>query len=244
MRLYDELAPWWPLLSPPAAYEDEAVFYQKTLLAACPRPPKTMLELGSGGGNNASFLKRRFQMTLVEPSEGMRRHSIALNPECEHLPGDMRTLRLNRLFDCVFVHDAVVYMTTEADLAKAIETAWLHLNAGGAALFAPDHVKENFRPSTEHGGEDGADGRGFRYLSWCWDPNPADDTYLVDYACLLRDADGSVRALHDRHVEGLFSRETWLRLLRRAGFEATMVPFDHSELEPGTYEQFVARRPE
>jgi hypothetical protein len=29
--------------------------------------------------------------------------------------GDMRTTRLGRQFDAVFVHDAVCYMTTEAD---------------------------------------------------------------------------------------------------------------------------------
>lgn len=47
----------------------------------------------------------------------------------------------------------------------------------------------------------------------------------------------------DRHVEGLFRREEWLRWLTEADFEALCVPFDHSELEPGTYELFVCRRP-
>ena len=62
------------------------------------------------------------------------------------------------------------------------------------------------------------------------------------YAYLLREADGSVRAVHDRHVEGFFPRALWLRLLDDAGFLSTAVPFDHSELEPGTYEVFVGRR--
>ena len=102
-------------------------------------------------------------------------------------------------------------------------------------------MKETFRPSTDHGGHD--DGRrGLRYLEWTWDPDPADTSYLTEYAYLLRDADGSVRAVHDRHVEGLFPRNLWLRLLEDAGFLAGAVSFDHSELEPGTYEIFVARR--
>lgn len=41
-----------------------------------------MLELGSGGGNNASHLKRHAAMTLVEPAPGMRTVSAALNPDC------------------------------------------------------------------------------------------------------------------------------------------------------------------
>ncbi|HEU0076919.1 MAG TPA: class I SAM-dependent methyltransferase [Longimicrobiaceae bacterium] len=241
-RLYGELASWWPLMSSPDEYVEEAAFYGQALADACERAPRTCLELGSGGGNNASHLKARFAMTLVEPAPGMLEVSRRLNPECEHVRGDMRTVRLDRRFDCVFVHDAVAYMTTEADLRSAIETAFVHCEPGGAALFAPDHVRENFRPSTDHGGSDG--GReGLRYLEWTWDPDPSDSTCLVDYAYLLRSADGSVRAVHDRHVEGLFSRADWLRWLAEAGFQPAVVPFDHSELEPGTYEVFVARKP-
>ena len=173
-----------------------------------------MLELGSGGGNNASHMKAHFpQMTLTDLSEGMLELSRTINPELEHVQGDMRTLRLGREFDAVFVHDAVVYMTTEADLRAAIETAAVHCRAGGVALFAPDHLRENFAPSTDHGGHDGEDGRGLRYLEWTWDPDPSDDTYTVDFAYLLREPDGTARVEQDRHLEGLFSRETWLRLL-------------------------------
>jgi SAM-dependent methyltransferase len=241
-RLYDELAPWWPLLSPPAEYLEEATFYGNELKQACDGRCRTVLELGSGGGNNASHLKADFDMVLVDLSPGMLAHSRALNPECEHVEGDMRTIRLGRQFDAVFVHDAVCYMTTGADLRRAIETAYLHCRPGGSALFAPDHVRENFAPSTDHGGHDGPD-RALRYLEWTWDPDPTDTTYTVDYAYVLRGPDGSTRVEWDRHVEGLFPRGDWLRLLADAGFEARVVPFDHSELEPGQYEVFVCRRP-
>jgi SAM-dependent methyltransferase len=244
MKMYNELAEWWPLLSAPADYAEEAAFYGSTLAAACDCPPRTVLELGSGGGNNASHLKARFEMVLVEPSAGMRKVSEALNPECEHVAGDMRTVRLGREFDAVFVHDAVCYMTTEPDLRMAIETAFIHCRPGGAALFAPDYVCENFTPSTEHGGEDNANGdRGFRYLEWVWDPDPSDGTYTVDYVFAMRTADGAVRVEHDRHLEGLFTRERWLRLLSEAGFEPHVVPFEHSELEPGSHEVFIAKKP-
>ena len=243
-KMYDELAAWWPLLSPPEGYEEEAAFYQRTIEQASDSdsPIHTLLELGSGGGNNAAHLKRRFEMVLVEPSAGMRAVSQALNPECEHVEGDMRTVRLGREFDAVFVHDAVCYMTSESDLAKAIATAFLHCRPGGTVLFAPDFVRENFRSDTDHGGSDG-DARGFRYLEWSWDPDPSDSTYIVDYAFVLRTPDGVARVEHDRHVEGLFARATWIRLLTEAGFEeARSVPMEHSELEPGSHEVFVARR--
>ena len=243
-KLYDELASWWTLLSSPAEYEEEAAFYRRELVEACVRPPRTVLELGSGGGNNASHLKGHFEtMVLVDPSEGMLDQSRALNPECEHVRGDMRTVRLGRQFDAVFVHDAVCYMTSEADVRQAIEAAYVHCRPGGAVLFAPDHVRENFGPNTDCGGHD-AGGKGLRYLEWTWDPDPADTTYVVDYAYLLREADGSVRVEHDRHIEGLFSRDEWLRWLREAGFEPRSVQFNHSELEPDRYLVFVGTKAE
>ena len=240
--MYEELASWWPLLSPPAEYEEEAAFYGRTLAAACERPLRTLLELGSGGGNNASHLKARVEMVLVDTSLEMLKVSRALNPECEHVPGDMRTVRLHRQFDGVFVHDAVAYMTTEADLRMAIDTAFVHCKPGGAALFAPNFVRENFRSSTDHGGHDD-EAHGLRYLEWTWDPDPVDTMYVVDYAILLRTPDGATRVEHDQHVEGLFSRTDWVRLLSQAGFQARAVPFEHSELEPGSLEVFVAKKP-
>lgn len=239
--MYGELASWWPLLSPPSDYEEEAALYGQTLVTACEHPLRTVLELGSGGGNNASHLKARFEMVLVDRSAEMLAVSRALNPECEHIAGDMRTVRLERQFDAVFVHDAVCYMTSESDLRMAIDTAFVHCKPGGAALFAPDFIRENFQPSTDHGGSDSRT-HALRYLDWTWDPDPADTTYVVDYAYLLRGPDGATRVEHDRHLEGLFSRADWLRLLASAGFDAGAVLFEHSELEPGSYEVFVAKK--
>ncbi len=254
MRLYDELAEWWPLVGDPAAeYAVEAGIYADLLAEACDGPIASLLELGSGGGNNALHMKRRFpRLLLTDVSQGMLAVSRALNPECEHWHGDMRTLRVGRTFDAVFVHDAVCYMTTEADLRRAMETAWVHCRPGGAVLFAPDYVRENFPGAlTDDGGCDeprlpGAAGicaLGLRFIEWVWDPDPADTHYLVEYAFLLRDRDGAARVEHDRHVEGLFTRQRWLDLLTEVGFEARSVPFVHPEVELGRHEMFVGRRP-
>lgn len=241
-RLYHELADWWPLLSAPEDYAEEAAFYADRLQAACEGPTRTLLELGSGGGNNASHLKRWFRVTLIDPAEGMLAVSRGLNPGCEHHAGDMRTVRLGRQFDVVLIHDAVGYMTSREDLRQAMETAYVHCRPGGAALFAPDFVQENFRPGVSTGGHDG-DRRALRYLAWTWDPDPEDETYLVDYAFMLRHSGGSVSVQHDRHVQGLFPRAVWLELLERRGFVPEAVRFDHSDLPDREFHVFVARRP-
>ena len=238
MKLYNELADWWPLLSAPADYAEEAAFYRDAMASASSRPINTVLELGSGGGNNASHMKKHFDMTLVELSAGMIHVSKRLNPDCEHVQGDMRFVKLARQFDGVFVHDAVCYMTTPEDLRRAMETAFVHCKPGGVALFAPDATLENFEPSTDHGGHDG-DGRALRYLEWCWDPDPDDMPYTVDYVYALRSGD-DLSIVHDRHIEGLFSRQLWLDTLASVGFTPAALAFAHSEVDR-PLEVFVGR---
>jgi SAM-dependent methyltransferase len=241
-RLYSDLAPWWPLISPPEEYTDEAAFV-RNLLDSATGPVRNILELGSGGGHNAVHLTERFSMTLVDLSPEMLAASRQLNPTCEHIAGDMRTLRLDRAFDAVFVHDAIDYMITESDLRRTVETAYAHCRPEGVAVFVPDHTTETFEPTSGCGGTDAEDGRGARYLEWTWDPNPNDTWVRTEYAFLLRDADGSVQVVNEHHRTGLFNRETWLRLLSDAGFEATIVT-EQTPDERRPRDLFVARRAE
>jgi SAM-dependent methyltransferase len=215
-KLYGELAPWFHLLTAPEDYADEAAFYRDVLVDAAEGSVEAVLELGSGGGNNASHLKQRFSMTLTDRSPEMLAVSETLNPECEHIVADMRSMRLGRTFDAVFAHDAVAYITDERDLLASVQTAFEHCRPGGVALFAPDFLRETFRPHTGHGGHDGGD-RGLRYVDWVWDPDPGDTSYIVDFAYLLREGE-EVRVEQDRHVCGAFARATWLEQLRTTGF--------------------------
>lgn len=152
-------------MSAPADYEEETANYGNHLAQFGDEPARTVLELGSGGGNNASFLKHLFKMTLVDPWPGVLAHSLKINSECEQHRGDMRTFRLARggQFDRVFIHDAICYMTTADDLRQAIDTAFFHCRPGGALLIAPDCVSETVQPGTETGGHDGPQGS-LRYL--------------------------------------------------------------------------------
>ena len=222
MKLYDELADWWPAFSDQAGYRREASHFIRILRNATRPAPRTVLELGSGGGNSASYLKSHFEMTLVDLSPRMLRVSRRLNPECVHVRGDIRRVRLKRRFDAVFVHDAICHMTTEAQLLAVMQTAYEHCRVGGAALFVPDFVRETFVAGTDQGGGD-SKGRSVRFLQWVFDPDPADTTYVVDFAILIRDRRGRARVEHDRHVLGLFPRARWLRLMREVGFKASVV---------------------
>jgi SAM-dependent methyltransferase len=238
---YGVLAEWWPLISPLAEYGDEAA-EAVALLRTAEIPVVEVLELGSGGGHMAHHLARHFTMTLVDLSPQMLAVSRALNPGSEHVHGDMRTVRLERTFDAVFIHDAVDYMLTHTDLRAALDTAFVHCRPGGVAVVIPDHTSETFAPDTAHGGSDAPDGRGARYVEWMWDPDPDDTWVQTDYAFVLRDADGATRSAHDRHRTGLFPQQTWLDTLAEVGFSALAVTEQTGE-ERAPRTIFVGHRP-
>jgi hypothetical protein len=238
--IYDdpELVSWYPLIDPPAEHAEEVASYLEAFAAAIDGSRATLLDLGSGGGHNAWHLKRHYACTLVDVAEPMLALSRARNPECEHVAGDMRTLRLGRTFDAVLVHDAVTYMLSEDDLRAAIATAFVHTRPGGAALFTPDDLAETFEDRAEL--IENADGaRALKYIEWQWDPVPDDGRCRVEFMLLLREH-GEVRAVHDRHEHALFPRATWIRLLTEAGYQVDPIrrPIGDGE----TDEVFLCRR--
>ena len=145
MKPYSSLASWWPLVSCVADYAEEAEPYWRIMSERATRPIETMLELGCGGGNNASFLKAHCRMTLTDFSPEMLAVSRELNPECEHIEGDMRTLQLGREFDAVFTHDAIMHMRTEDALREAMDGV-CPLRAGRRGHVRHGCYARNLRP--------------------------------------------------------------------------------------------------
>lgn len=68
--LYTELPSWWPLLSRPQDYAEEAAIFTRVIQAALRYASSagaapTLLESGSGGGNNASHMKAKILLGIL-----------------------------------------------------------------------------------------------------------------------------------------------------------------------------------
>lgn len=232
-RLYTDLADWFHLLSSPKDYAAEAKWIAAQLKIPGVKKP-TLLELGSGGGNNAVHLKKHFDMTLTDLSLQMLKLSKRINPELLHKAGDMRTLRLNKEFDCVLIHDAIMYMTSARDLSRAIKTAALHLKPGGLLLIQPDFLEETFDPKLDRGGHKG-EGRALEYVAT---EKRRGSTTKVDVRFSIKLTEsGKTRLVADRHVVGLFSRQTWIETLKTAGLKPQRLA------DPYGRENFLCRKP-
>lgn len=242
-RMYHELAGWFHLIAAPADYAEEAAYYLQVMRNVIGPVPASLLELGSGGGNNASHYRAHIpDVVLSDLSEEMLALSRTINPGLSHVQGDMRSVRVGRQFEAVFVHDACSYLTTAEDIRQLAATAFEHCQPGGVALFCPDHTAENLVFETGHGGHDG-DGRALRYLEWTY-PGPAGThAFYVDFVYVLHEDGRDPRVVYDRHINGALPRETWLHAIRDAGFEPGAVPLVHSEVPKGHSEVFTGWRP-
>ncbi len=227
MRLYNDLAWLWPIVSPPAEYIVEAqewldlIRSRRNLWQDGRRP--TLLELGCGGGHFLSQLTPHFDAAAVDLAPQMLELSRALNPYTPHHQGDMRTVRLGMSFDVAVIYDSVNYMLTESDLAAAIATGAAHLKPGGLLLLAPDWLRDDFHGprviewSREWSRE--ADDRSVTFIEYVADPDPTDTTIESVFFFIIN-RDGQITVEQDRHTGGLFPRSVWLSMLDRAGFDA------------------------
>jgi SAM-dependent methyltransferase len=232
-RLYDDLAPWWPLLAPPETYADDCALTLDLL-----GRPGSLLELGSGAGHFAHHVPVDVDLVLADLSPAMLAVSRELNPARQHVEGDMRSLRLDRTFDAVLLHDAVMYLPDADALGEAFATAAAHLRPGGLFLVLPDVCAEGFEEATVTGGGDGG-GRSARMMEWHWDPDPDDGRYRVDFSFLLREGD-DVRSVHEHHDLLLLPRAAYWERLMDAGFEPA--PVDLLLAAQAGTEVFLARK--
>ena len=237
MKLYKELAEWWPLLSPHTEYEEEAGLYLEMIRRYQP-DVEHGVEFGSGGGSNAFYFKRHFSMTLTDLSPEMLKVSRELNPDCEHIQGDMRNLDLHAQFDLVFIHDAIMHFTDKSVLLEVMHNAKKHLKENGILMIVPDQFKETFQPTTDHGGIDEGT-RGMRYLEWTYDLNSDDDVTETEYLYVMRDENGVVFREYDHTLSGLFSMPEWEEMLAQSEFKAYFERVHYKELE-GNYFAIMA----
>ncbi len=236
-RLYSDLAYLWPMLSPVEHYEAEADVLRGLIGAHFKDAGETklsLLELGVGGGHTLMYLADDYACSAVDLSEPMLANCRALIPQAKLIVGDMRSVRLDKTFDVVFIHDAIDYMLGEEDVRRTLETVALHLRPGGLCVIAPTYTRETFVDGDVADDGTTTDCAELTYFTYIHDPDPADDTFEMILLYLIRDMrTRKVELVEDRHICGLFSEDQWVAWMREAGFEARRADAD-AEGEPWT----------
>ncbi len=225
-RLYRDLAHLWPLLSPPSDYSAEAEAVRGLLRRELGIGRLRVLELGAGGGHTLHHLRDEFECVAVDLSPEMLGLCHVLNPGVQTHVGDMRSVRLGRVFDAVLIHDAIDYMTSRSDVASTLATAAAHLRAGGVVLVAPTYTLETFQDG--EASLDQALGENVLLTCTCYVHrlNAAGSTFELLMVLLLQPSGMPVEVVLDRHRCGLFSDAAWCTSIRAAGFELRKGAFE------------------
>lgn len=222
-HLYTDLAWLWPMWGDAATeYADYCRHVTGLIRQHAKRPADTLLDIGCGGGKNVLNLKREFHVTGVDLSSAMLAQAKRLNPECAFIQGDMRALRLDSAFDAVLMDDAISHMSCLADFVAAFRSAHAHLNSGGVLVATPDVTTETFQqnrtivtPAVSKATKAGVD---VVFVENVYDPDPTDERYEATILYLIRDH-GRLQIETDHWTMGIFSLDTWRRVLRETGFE-------------------------
>lgn len=211
---YNDLAWTEDWLADPTDYEDEVATYLGLIQQYAAAPHQTLLHLGSGAGGMDHSFKRHFTVTGVDLSAGMLAKARATHPDIEYLEGDMRTLRLGRLFDAVAIPDSIDYMATLDDLRSAIATAVAHLKPGGVLLVVGKPQEQFQNNNFAYTGE--RQGIHITLLENNYINPHHPNTYEATLVYLIRQ-NGDLTMHQDRHILGLFPQATWEQVFRDAG---------------------------
>lgn len=211
-RLYDELAWLWPVISPVECYEEESACLGVLLARYARRPVRTLLDLGCASGHHECALRRDFAITGVDCAPAMLVQARAANPAGTYREGDLRTVRLGTQFDAVLLLDAVNYMTTEADLAAALDTARAHLAPGGVLITVAEHTAETFEETDPRASVFEHDGTQVTVLER-YAAGPAEASHFLGVFVYTIERDGTRRVERDEHRFGLFPLGQWRGLL-------------------------------
>ncbi len=216
-RLYKDLAFLFALVTPREDYAEEAAQWLAILREKLGPGKHKILELGVGAGHNLSYMSGEFEAMAVDSSPEMLKLCKKINPGVVLHQGDMRDIRLGRKFDAVLIHDTIVYMLSEDDLARAFAAAAAHLEAGGIFITGPDYYRDTFSgPRVEYFTRSDS-ARELTYIEYVYDPDPSDTTMEIIFTFFIREK-GQLRIEHDRHITGLFPRASWIKLMEKAGF--------------------------
>ncbi|MDD3627455.1 MAG: class I SAM-dependent methyltransferase [bacterium] len=227
-RLFKDLAWVWQIISPKEGYEKETELFIKMMNIYSKKNIQTLLNLGCGGGHHDYTFKKVFKVTGVDISEEMLYFARKLNKEVRYVNGDMRNISLIDKFDAVAILDSIVYMKTEDELLNTFKTAAEHLNPGGVLITFCKISKESFTHECNSNSVHKKGSVEIVSFKNFYDSDPKDNSVEGLYFFIIRE-NKKVKIEIDQHSFGLFSIETWKRILKDTGFEINVVDFNLRE---------------
>ena len=197
---------------------------------------RTLLDVACGTGGHLEHLRERFAVSGFERSSHMAELARKKVPGVEIHEGDMRRFDLGVTFDAVTcLFSSIGYMTTTADLARALSAMVGHLTPGGVLVVDPWLFPERWIAG--HVGAVAASEPGMA-VARVTSSHRMGRLSVLEYHYTAATADG-VDRFSERHEMGLFTSAEYEAAFEQAG--ASGVTY-----EPGGFDnrgRFIATRP-
>ena len=219
------------MLAPLESYESEMMEWCEIIEQSLDQSvPFSLLDLGTGGAHHLYHLAQNLSMleggVAVDLSPEMLARAAQLLPQFDTLCTDMTSLRLDRRFPLITVHDSFCYLTSQRQVEKLFETIAGHLSPGGTALVKVDAVSDSFQGPYRYLTSFDEEEHEVTLTHYEWHRDPGDTVLEVIYLFLERRGQ-EVISREERHHLGLFSKSFLLAAAERHGLQGQF-----RELEP------------
>jgi ubiquinone/menaquinone biosynthesis C-methylase UbiE len=136
--MYKQFAKYYDIIYQWKDYKSESLTLRKLIKKHKSSEGREMLDVACGTGNHIQYLKKYFNITGVDLDKDMLAIARKKLPDIKFIRGDMRSFRLNKLFDvivCLF--SAIGHLKTYSNLEKTIKNFSRHLKPGGVMVVEP-----------------------------------------------------------------------------------------------------------
>jgi len=216
---YGELAKYYDLQYEWKDYDKET----RVLLQLIKRYKKSsgnsLLDVGCGTGKHVERLAKEFECVGMDVSESMLERARANVKGVEFVQGDMTDFDLGRRFDVVVcLFSSIGYVRTYPKLARTLRNFAKHLRHGGVVIIEPWLTKSTYRAGHIHvlATHESDDLRIVRVDY----SRVRGNVSVLDERIVVVEKGKGITTYRDRMVMGLFEKDLFLRLMKRAGLEA------------------------
>lgn len=219
--VYRQMAYVYDALMENAPY-DKWLTVTETLFKRAKNPIQSVLDIGCGTGQMTLRLAEAgYQTVGVDVSEEMltfaesRAHEKQLQVQWIHQ--DVQQLEGLSAFDAAISYcDVMNYITSEKGLESAFHNVYNSLKKDGVFIFdvhATAHVHHNLTNQTFAAVTDD-----MSYIWFCDSGEKADEMYH-DLTFFIRDGNDKFERFSEEHHQRTFSAETYVELIKKAGFK-------------------------
>ena len=218
VRQYGELAKYYDLLYEWKDYAKEARIIEQLIARYKITAGNTLLDVGCGTGKHLQHLSGRFACVGMDVSEPMLEQARRNVEGVRFVRGDMVSFNMGKKFDVILcLFSSIGFVKTYPKLARTLRNFAEHLKDGGVVIIEPWLTKETASDEYISVLTQGSDEVKIARVDHS---RVKDGLSIIDEKIVVVEKGRGIRSYSDRMVLALFEKDEFLRLMRKAGFEA------------------------